>query len=184
MSLNSPWLSDWRTYADEADMAPKARRMVEQAITTTEQVWADRHEASYRGRAALRFEKRDTQVIGACEDMAAPLREIRDELAAGRMTPAQARSEVRTMAGRHKQITDLHETIVAEDPDLETFAEMTPDDYQREVLQKTMPALLQVQPTLAGVVEGQTPPPRPGGGLGPNSSFVPTNDAPSADDLV
>ena len=178
--INSPWLSDWRRYADETDMAPKARRAVEAAIGKTEQTWQEQHAQRYRSRAELRFHRRDEQVVGVCEDLCDRLHEIRSALASGRMTPAQARSEIRTMRGRHAQVTELHDTIVAEEPEMEAFASMTPDDYQRHVVQTQLPALLQTLPTLAGVVADMTPPPPPGGSFEP----IANPPAPGGTDLA
>lgn len=99
-------------------MPPKSRRTVEAAIRQTERTWQERHADRYRGRSELRFQRRDEQVVGACEEMCQRLREIRSELVAGRLDPRAARSEIRTMNGRHTQIAELHDTIVAEEPEL------------------------------------------------------------------
>ncbi len=180
--INSPWLSDWRQYADQTQMSDQDKRTIQAAIRQTEQSWVQRHAETYRAKAELRFAARDEKVVGACDQMRAQLREIRAQVEQGRLSPDEARGKVRDIRARVGRVMETHDSILAQEDEVKAFAEMTPDDFQRDFVGR-FPALQQTAPTLAGVVERMTPPPPPGGSLGPNSSFVPTRDAPSADDL-
>lgn len=179
--LGSPWLSDWRAFADEIDMPPAVRRSVAEAIHRTESSWATRHEGAYRRRFQNNRTARNEKVVGACDEMSRRLKEIRSDLATGRLTPTQARGEVRDMQARHRQIMALHDTLVAEDEQIEAFAAMTPDDYQRQQV-GDFPILIGHQPSLQGLMAeiGRVP---AGGRSLPRDDYVPTHDAPSEDDL-
>lgn len=180
---NSFWLDDWRKYADEADLSPKGRRIVQEAIHRAELKWATQHADVYRGLADARFTTRNEGVVGACEEMRAELREITSAVSAGQMTPKEARARVRDVHAGYQQVTKLHEKVLGEEDELAAFAEMSPDDYQRDQLNR-LPVLKQTQPTLVAMAQKIDPPPPPGGRLGPiDNPPPPTYDAPSFDDL-
>ena len=86
------------------------------------------------------------------------------------------------MQGRYQQAMDLHDTLIEQEDTMRALAEMTPDDYQRQFVEK-YPVLRTTQPTLAGVVSQMTEVPSGGGSRQDNLNFVRTDDAPSADDL-
>lgn len=181
--INTPWLADWRKYADETDMNPKARRTVTEAIRQAEQSWVQKHTEAYHDQAQRRFSTRDEKIVGACDEMSKRLAEIRRDVRAGRMSAKDASAEVRSMRGRYQQAMELHDTLVEQEDSLRAFAEMTPDDYQREVINK-FPVLKTVEPTLAGVVEQMTTMPSGGGSLQPIEGPGFARSAPSADDLT
>ncbi|GLI00679.1 hypothetical protein [Phytohabitans aurantiacus] len=182
--INSPWLSDWRGFADETDMAPKARRVVQEAIRQTEAQWAQSHEDAYRERFRHNRTTRNESIVDACEGMRARLKEIRSDLANGQMDPKEARAAIRDMDARYRQMIELHDTLIEEDAELETFATMTPDEWQRDRIGR-FPALRSIQPSLSALVAKMDAPPPPGGSLGRISNPPPhTNDAPSPEDLT
>ena len=161
--VQSHKLSDWRRLLDDTDMSPKARRVIEAAIRQQERVWAERHADQYNARLNHRNTTRNEKVVGTYEAMTQRLKDIRADLATGRMDTKQARAEMRDMRGVDADAAQLHDTLVEEDADLERFAAMTPDDFQMSVLER-FPALVATQPTLAGVAVEIDPPPPPGGG--------------------
>ena len=87
---DSPWLSDWRTYADEANMNPKAKRTVDAAIRQVSQSWEQKHADLYRAQAELRFTTRDEKVVGTCDEMRDKLADIRRDVRAGRVSSKEA----------------------------------------------------------------------------------------------
>lgn len=181
--LNSPWLPDWRALYDDTDMSPKARRVLKKAIDAKTQEWEWKHEESYRDRFRKNRDARQEKVFDVCDDVTAELQQIRKALAAGRITPAQARAKLRDAAGQHEQVMEIHDTLVQEDEAIEEFAGLTADDYQRQSMER-FPALANGQPTLAAFAAKINPPPPPGGALQQNPNFVPTYDAPSPEDLT
>ncbi|GAA3937234.1 hypothetical protein [Actinoplanes auranticolor] len=179
---DTPWLSDWRKYADETDMNPKAKRTVDVAIRQVSQSWEQKHADVYRAQAELRFSTRDEKVVGTCDQMRDKLAAIRRDVRAGRLPSKEALAQIRTMQGQYQQAMDLHETLIEQEDTMRALAEMTPDDYQRQFVDK-YPVLRTTQPTLAGVVSQMTEVPSGGGSRQDNPNFVRTDDAPSADDL-
>ncbi|MFD6771104.1 hypothetical protein ACFWC6_33345 [Micromonospora chalcea] len=123
--LNSPWLPDWRALYDDTDMSPKARRVLKKAIDTKTQEWERKHEESYRDRFRKNRDARQEKVFDVCDDVTAELQQIRKALAAGRITPAQARAKLRDAAGQHEQVMEIHDTLVQEDEAIEEFAGLT-----------------------------------------------------------
>ena len=178
--VNSPWLSDWRTYLDETwGMSPSARRVVEAAIRQGEADLNRRHADAYSRMTELHFARRNEVVVQPCVDMRAELREIRSEVAAGRMTPQAARARIRDIHQAHQRITALHDDILAEQPEREAFAELTADEYQRDQVAGRFPVAVQTMPTLAKLVaetdyippggtRTRNPNPPPGGGTDPD----------------
>jgi hypothetical protein len=166
LSLESPWLSDWRAYADETELTPKSRRSVEAAIRTTSREWETRHAVRYRADSERRSSTRDEKVVGAAQELSFRLAEIRRDVRAGRLSPKEARAEVRSVRGRYLQAVNLHDTLIEREDFVRLLAAMSPDDYQRQTLDK-FPVMKQAGnlSTLAGVVAQMEPPPAPGGSL-------------------
>jgi len=149
--MYSPWLPDWRKFLDEVVMTPAARRQVEKAIQRKERELAEAHERAYRSRFASNRSARNDRVVGAVDELREGLKKVRSDLASGRMTVEQARGEARNIQARHKQIMDLHDTLVMQDAELEQLAGMTPDQWQHRFLTK-FPPVKQMQPSLAAVM--------------------------------
>ncbi|MEV7329571.1 hypothetical protein [Micromonospora sp. NPDC093244] len=182
--LNSPWLPDWRSFEYEADnLSGRSRDVVREAIRRKSQEWEQKHQAAYSERFKKNRDARRERVFDACDELTKQLKKIRAELDWGRITPAQAKAALRDINARHGQIMQVHDTLVEEDAEIEEFAALTPDDYQREFTER-YPVLRTTQPSLldfANQIPAPRREPRPDEFVGARATG---DNAPSADDLT
>ncbi|WP_326561391.1 hypothetical protein [Micromonospora sp. NBC_01796] len=183
----SKFLSDWRLYREETPMlSDKGKRIIDTAIHRQETKWQKLHQEAYDDRANRRFDQRDEKVVGACTEMRRRLGEIRRAIRNGEVVDRadlrEFRAQIRDMTAKRARVTDLHETILAEDDELAAFAEKTVDEFQREQLGKfsVLPGLEPSLMEMYGQIE-----PEFQGGAPTTSGATPqtTDNAPTEDDI-
>jgi len=176
--LQSRWLSDWRRFYDEAEhISPKMRRQVGTAITQAELRLEEQHRQMYRNRLKVRNTSRNEGVIGRAEELCEDLAGLIEDMEAGRVSPEDVLVAVRDVETDHRRITALHDALVSDEEELERFANLSLDEFQRE-----MPSRFQVLNSMAGgpaladeVSRLDQVPNQP--------AFVEDRQAPSADDI-
>ncbi|GIJ76001.1 hypothetical protein SAMN05443287_106194 [Micromonospora phaseoli] len=192
----SPWLSDWRQFYDEAEnVSPRVRRLTKRAIQKAEAGLKTKHRQSYREKLKVRNTKRNEGVIGRCDELIEDLEDLIDAMESGRVSPSDVLVKCRNTEAEHGRITDLHNELICRcDPDedchpgcreaeLEKFEALTPDEYQRELPNRFRVLDSEAGPyrTLGSVLEEearldcQSP--------SSLSAPVGSTDAPSADDI-
>jgi hypothetical protein len=132
---NSPWLADWRTYADETLMTPGDRRRAEGIIRRATDDWAGRHEKWYRDRFRSNRARRNGEVVGACNHLTEELIRRLDRRPAGR--PDHRSSGVNALAqhrtvGSSTSSTCTKRSSRKDRPDTLTSTEV--DDNDRPVV--------------------------------------------------
>ena len=150
--FNSPLIAEADRALRETVLSDADHDAATDALDKMREPWAERHREAYDAAVSTR-DKQYTRIDTVTSALSDRVDEVRADLAAGRITGAEARAWLRDAFNDHRRLVTEAAALSTSDERLTAFEAMDAADYQAEQL-RTFPALANGAPTLIKMING------------------------------